>query len=266
VEGAEPRVPSNEGQPWPLGPAQAVPAQALRPAPGRRRRSAIVAGGALVALSSVVVSVGLFVPGFAALALGALLLLLPPRTRLGRERRSPLRIFGARLSAGVRAILASAARALRSAARGSAAVGRLAGGRGREGVRRVAGASARGSAAVAFAMWTGAGIAGRGMAAGSRELADAFDSASSAAWARSRPWLERAWAAALAGSVRGRRELDALATTASERLSAMIDPGQAFGPISSGPPRRAPRHVGRPREPIPRGRPARQYRRSRGER
>ena len=29
MEGAEPRVPSNEGQPWPLGPAQAVPAQAL---------------------------------------------------------------------------------------------------------------------------------------------------------------------------------------------------------------------------------------------
>ena len=62
--------------------------------PPRRRRSALLGGGLLIAASPVAVGAGVFVPGFAALGLGALLLLLPPTDRRER-RRTPLRFVRA---------------------------------------------------------------------------------------------------------------------------------------------------------------------------
>src|SRR5262245_40987445 len=91
VEGeqpAQPAVLSTADDQWGGAPHRLVPVDAGRPA--RRRRSAVLGGGVLVAASPVAVGAGLFVPGFAALGVGALLLLLPPSTHRERSHRSLL--------------------------------------------------------------------------------------------------------------------------------------------------------------------------------
>lgn len=236
MEGTESRVPSSEHPGDLAGPVRAPSAP-----PARRRRSAIVGAAALVAVSPVAVAAGMFVPGFAALGVGALLLLLPPRARREGERRSPRRIVGAPLVAAGRGILTSA--------RGTAV-------------------GARGANAAAARTWAVAGDAAssgaQGLVVAARRLVDDGRAASSATWSRIGPMLGRAWAAGVAGSVRGGHELDALARTASERLSAVIDANQPFVRPVARPPHRAPRRG--PREPIPRAPRPRHRRGPRGAR
>ena len=210
-----------------------------------------VGGGVLIAVSPVAVAVGLFVPGFAALGLGALLLLLPPRVRRERSHRSPLRVVRTLAAAGGRGVIALARGSADVGAGTFRAVENFAANEGRDGVVRIGRASAHGAAVVGGAAsaggsrgWAAVQVVAlrvwRGLVAATRSLAREARSTMIRAWVRSRPMLRRAWAACLAGSRRAVHELAALARSASERLSALID--SRFGPrqVGSLPPR-APR-------------------------
>ena len=158
----------------------------------------------LVAVSTVAVGAGLFVPGFGALGLGAVLLLLPPK-RPEPRHRGPSRV-------GVRTLLVTAGRATRALARRTAGIGAHAFGQ----VGRFAGIVARQSG-------VGAGRAAHGLVATTRTLAREARAASIRLWLSSEPILRRAWAVCRAGSGRAARELSALARAASERASEYID-------------------------------------------
>lgn len=187
--------------------------------PPRRRRSALLGGGALVATSPVAVAAGLFVPGFAALGLGALLLLLPPRAQ--HRRRSPLRVVRKGAAAGWR----GAARLARGTARGGAcafhAVRQAAANEGRAGVVWMGRALADGGVAVgratadvgARALVVARGVALRArrvLVTATRVVSREGRAASVWAWERCRPFLRRAWAAWLDGSRHGAYEVGAL--------------------------------------------------------
>src|SRR5262245_41572604 len=104
VEGGQPSMPSTGDEPTRGGAGGHVaPSDVERPA--RRRRSALVGGGVLVAASPAAVAAGLFVPGFAALGLGALLLLLPPRVPGERGHRLPWGIVRTPAAAGGRGMV-----------------------------------------------------------------------------------------------------------------------------------------------------------------
>jgi len=202
--------------------------------PARRRRSAVLGGGALVAASPFAVAAGLFVPGFAALGLGALLLLLPPRARRQRTHASPLRVVGAWAAAAGRRLVALVIGAAHVGARTFRAAGRFVAGPGRNGAARVWRATATGVATVGVAAaaagargWAAVQVVAprvcRSLIVGTRSFARAARSTSIRAWARVEPMLRRAWAACVAGSARAGRELAALERSASKRLSAYID-------------------------------------------
>ena len=229
--------------------------------PVRRRRSALVGGGVLVAVSPVAVAVGLFVPGFAALGLGALLLLLPPKVLRESSHRSPLPAVRRPLAAGGRGVFALARGSADVGARTFSAVASFAANEGRNGAVRIGRVTAHGAAAVggaAFARasrgWSAAQVValriGRGLVAATRLLAREARSTAIRAWERSRPMLRRAGAACLAGSRRAVHELTAFARSASERLSALIDFRFGQRQVGSLPPR-APRPPPRRRSAEP---------------
>ena len=250
VEGSQPAVPSTgDEQPRRDDAEQVVLWDGDRPA--RRRRSALVGGGVLVAASPVAVAAGLLVPGFAALGLGALLLLLPPRVRRNRKHRSLLRVVRSPAAAVGRGVVVLGRGSARVGARIFKAVDDFAANEGRDGVVRIGRASAGAAAAVGRATsvgasrgWSAAQLValrvGRGLVVATRSLGREARSTSIRAWERCRPMLRRAWAACLAGSRRAVHELAALARSASERLSALIDSRSGARQIGSLPPR-APR-------------------------
>jgi hypothetical protein len=232
VEGSEPVVPSIEDGQTRRAAERVVP---VHPEPPRRRRrSALLGGGLLVAASPVVVGAGVFVPGFAALGLGAFLLLLPPRKSGGeRTHRSPWRIVGrpaAVVGRGTRALARGGARA---GVRSLGAVKHVAATSGRDGAVRAGRASVDGAAAtgrVAHAAgsrtWSGllvvAPVVRDSLVVGARTLARDARSVSSRVWGRALPLLRRAWAFATAATARAARELAAFVRSASARLSAYL--------------------------------------------
>ena len=129
MEGREPDVASlEEERTRPIG----VVVPDRRELPRRRRRSALLGGAILVAISPVAVGAGRFVLGYVALGVGASLLLLPPpkENRPGRLR-STRSIVGRPVAASGRGTVALArgsaglgARALSAAARFAATQGR----------------------------------------------------------------------------------------------------------------------------------------------
>ena len=245
VEGIEPSVPWTEDEQSRTDAGeQGVPLDADGPA--RRRRSAILGGGALIAISPVAVGVGLFVPGFAALGLGALLLLLPPRHEQGH--RSRLRVIRTAAVAGGRGMVWLARGTAHVGARTFRVVERFVAGKGRAGAVRIAREAVAGAAAVGRAT-TAAGSRGSswvqsvaprvlaGLVAAARSLAHEARSASVFARARTGPTLRRAWTAALAGSMRVGHELVALARSVWERLSTLVDAGSGPHELGAPPPR-----------------------------
>ena len=201
--------------------------------PPRRRRSALLGGGVLIASSPVTVGAGLFVLGFAALGVGALLLLLPPRTRPERRHRAPLRVVGVPAAAGGRAAIALARGTAHTGARTLSAVEHFAANDGREGISRIgvaafddAAALGRTASAAGSRGWSAVRVraprAWRGLAATARSLAREGRSASIRIWARMRPLLRRAWSACRAAFMRAAHELTPLARSARARLSTYI--------------------------------------------
>jgi hypothetical protein len=204
--------------------------------PPRRRRSALVGGGVLVASSPVTVGAGLFVPGFAALGLGALLLLLPPRVR--RERsprtRAPLRLVRVPTAAGGRATVALGRGSARTGARTFSAVKHFAATDGRDGAIRLGAAVSAGAGVLGRTAST-AGSRGwsrvqvdaprawYALVALARLIARETRSASIWLWVRLRPLLRRAWLACRAGVIALAEQLAFMARSASERLSAYVD-------------------------------------------
>jgi hypothetical protein len=248
VEGSQPAVPSS-GDEQPFRAAEQV-ALLDGDRPARRRRFALVGGGVLVAASPVAVAAGLLVPGFAALGLGALLLLLPPVQR-ARRHRSPLRVVSTPAAAGGRGVVALASGSVRVGARTFKAVEHFAANEGRDGAVRIGRASADGAAAVGRAAsvggsrgWSAVELVAlgiwRGFSAATLSLAREARSTSIRASERGGPLLRGAWAACLAGSRRAVYELAALARSASEQLSALIDSRSGPRQLGSLPPR-APR-------------------------
>lgn len=247
VDIRHPTMPSIGDEQRPHGVADGVvPPDVERPA--RRRRSAILGGGVLVAASPVAVGAGLFVPGFAALGLGALLLLLPPRER---THRSPLRFIRTPVAAGWRGVAALARGTAHVGARTFSSVELFAAGKGRDGAARIG----RVTVAAATAVYRSASAAGSrgwsamqvvaprvwsGLVEAARSLARVVRSASVRMWVSIRPTLRRAWAACLAGCVRTAHGLAALARSASERLSVLVDSRSGGRQLRSLPPR-APR-------------------------
>ena len=201
--------------------------------PPRRRRSALLGGGVLVASSPVTVGAGLFVPGFIALGLGAVLLLLPPPAQRERKHRAPFRVLGRPAATAGRAAVALARGTAHTGTRTFRAVERFAATSGRDGALWIgratfAGAGARGrtaSTAGSHGWWavrTGTPPAWRGLVARARWLARQARSASIRAWVRSRPVRRRAWAACLDALARAKREVAALSHSASEQLSSYV--------------------------------------------
>jgi hypothetical protein len=202
--------------------------------PPRRRRSALVGGGVLVASSPVTVGAGLFVPGFAALGLGALLLLLPPRVQGERRRRAPLRLVRAPAAAGGRATLALARGSARTGARTFWSVEHFAVNDGRDSAVRLGAAASEGAAVVGrtacsaasrgwAAVLVGAPRAWHGLVVLMRTVARAARSASIWLWVRMQPLARRAWLICRAGAAALGEQLAALGRSASERLSAYVD-------------------------------------------
>jgi hypothetical protein len=198
--------------------------------PPRRRRTALLAGGLLVASSPVAVGAGLFVPGFAALGLGALLLLLPPVEARDRRRRRPWRLLRKPAAASGRAAFAVA----RFGARAARAAGHWGATSGREGAVTAgiaafhgARAFARTTSAALSRGWTGVRLAAppvwRALASTAGSLAHEARAASVRAWVRLRPVLRRARAASTAALTRATRTFAELAHSASARLSAYVD-------------------------------------------
>jgi hypothetical protein len=202
--------------------------------PPRRRRSALLGGGVLIASSPVTVGAGLFVPGFAALGLGALLLLVPPRVPGERKRGAPWRLVRAPAAAGGRATLAVARGSARTGVNAFWAVERFAANDGRDGAVRI-GAAASGAAAglgrtastAASHGWTAVEVAAprawHGLVAFARAIARAARSAAVWTWMRLRPLLRRARLACRAGLTALAEHVAVLARSASERLSAYVD-------------------------------------------
>jgi hypothetical protein len=202
--------------------------------PPRRRRSALLGGGVLVASSPVTVGAGLFVPGFAALGLGALLLLLPPRARRERGHRTASRVVGVPTAAGGRAAVALARGTAHTSARTFWAVEHFAATNGRDGTFRMkvaaldtADAFGRTASVAGSRSWSavqvGAPRAWRGLVATARSLAREGRTASIRIWVRVRPLLRRAWVACLTWLRRAAHELTALACSASRKLSSYVD-------------------------------------------
>jgi len=202
--------------------------------PPRRSRPALLGGGALVAFSPVAVGGGLFVLGFGALGLGALLLLLPPRARREHEPRAPLRLVRTPAAVGGRAALAMTRGSARTGARTFRAVEHFAANDGRDGAVRLGAAASEGAAllgrtasAAGARSWTAveAGLprAWHGLVAIARTIAGEARSASIWLWARTQPLLRRAWLACRAGLRALAEQVAVLARSASERLSAYVD-------------------------------------------
>jgi len=244
VEGRSPVVPSPEEEhPRGVAAERGVPVWSERPR--RRRRSALLGGAILVAVSPVAVGAGLFVPGYAALGLGALLLLLPPPRGSSRRRhRSSLRVVGTSAAAAGRGIVAVARAGGRAGARTLGAVQHFAAHQGRDGAA-AAGRVVRATGSRAWAtLLVVTPLVWRGLVVAARSVARETQSTSIRVWKRTRPVLRRAWAAVVAGSVRAAHELARFARWASERLSAFVDSRTASGQRGS----RAPRAPGPPPE------------------
>jgi hypothetical protein len=252
VEGTQPAVPRTEDEQRSAGAAERV-APVAADGPARRRRAAILGGGALIAVSPVAVAGGLFLPGFAALGLGALLLLLPPRVELEHGPRPRLRVIRTSAAAGRRGMVWLARGTAHVGARTFRAVEHFAASKGRDGAGRVGreavgGAVTVGRAATAAvsrgSSWVQA-VAPRvlgGLVAAARSLAREARSAAVFARVRIGPMLRRACTAGLAGSARAGHEIAALARSVSEPLSALVDarsgPRELRAPLPP-PPRRA---------------------------
>jgi hypothetical protein len=183
----------------------------------------------------VTVGAGLFVPGFAALGLGALLLLLPPRVRGERRSRAPsLRLVRVPAAVGGRAMLALARGSARTGARTFWAVEHFAANDGRDGAIRIGAAVSEGAGVVGRTasvagsrgwsrMQVDAPRAWYGLAAIARTIAREARSASIRLWVRVRPLLRRAWLVCRAGVIALAEQLAVSARSASERLSAYVD-------------------------------------------
>jgi hypothetical protein len=176
----------------------------------RRRRSAVLGGGVLVAAAPVAVAAGVLVPGFVALAVGGLLLLLPPRLRAPHQPRWE-RVGGA--------LRVSAAWIGRASVRGSEAGAHavaLAGSRSWSATRlrapkiwrRLVRGVERGWVLVVIAVAWLVRAGGRG----ARVL-----------WAQMRPALAGASRATLVAGRRGVYGLRALGQSASRRGAAAVD-------------------------------------------
>ena len=202
--------------------------------PPRRRRSALLGGGLLIAASPVAVGAGVFVPGFAALGLGALLLLLPPRERRERSDGTRLRVVRSTAAVVRRRAAAFARWIAHVVARVFRAVAHFVATTGRDGAVLIGRATlastaaiARGAARVGSRSWSAAQAwaprAWRRLVAAARALARDARSATVRAWIRIQPLLRRAWSVSLAGSQWTVREVGGVAHSASKRLSAYID-------------------------------------------
>jgi hypothetical protein len=187
----------------------------------------------LIAASPAAVGAGLFVPGFAALGLGALLLLLPPRPRRQHGPRAPWRVVRATAAAARRRATAAARWVGHVVARPSRATARFARTSGREGAVRVGRATAAGAAATAAAAavagsraWAAAQVwaprAWHGSAAATQSAAQAARSAAMRSWTRAAPSVRRAEALLLAATERAATEIGVFASSASRRLSAYV--------------------------------------------
>ena len=202
--------------------------------PPRRRRSALLGGGVLIASSPIAVGAGLFVLGFAALGLGGLLLLLPPRPQGEPRHRRRLRAVRAVAASGGRGAAALTRGAVRTSALTLSAVAHHAATDGRDGAARIGAATAGGARAVGR---VGAAAGAFGWSAlrvyapeGWRLLVAAtssFAREARSAWIRARirtePILRRLWADCLAGLARVADELAPLARSGAERVSAYVD-------------------------------------------
>ena len=202
--------------------------------PPRRRRSALLGGAVLIAASPVAVGAGLFVTGFAALGLGALLLLLPPRPRREHRHRTPLRVVRRAAAAGGRVAWTLARATAHIGASAFRATERFAEGSGRDGAAWIGRTTFRGATALGragfvagsrgwSAVQVGAPRVWHALVATARWLARETRSASIRLWAFIRPRARRAWDACEAGAARAAHELGALVHSASARLSAYVD-------------------------------------------
>jgi hypothetical protein len=194
----------------------------------RRPRSAILGGGVLVAASPVAVAAGQLVVGFAALAVGGVLLLLPPRQVGRHDHRRRLGVGAAFGAAG--AVAAGACRAVVHAG-GSALKGteRLAANEG----RAAAAAAGRAIAAGAVAAW-------RFLLVVVAMLAHVTRLAARWAHERGGPALARAWKEFAAAGRRAAHELSALARATSHRVATAAvaaSRSDALRPLRSGAPR-----------------------------
>jgi hypothetical protein len=207
-----------------------VPLEADRPP--RRRRSALLGGGLLIAASPAAVGAGLFAPGFAALGLGALLLLLPPTERRDRGRRTPWRVVHAAATVLRRGIVEPARWIAHVVADVLRAVARFAATTGRDGTVRVGRATSAWAGVVGTAgelagsrAWSAARVlaprAWRRSVAAARSVAHDTQSATIRASLRIQPLLHRAGAVCLAGTERAATEMDAFVSSASRRLSKL---------------------------------------------
>ena len=191
--------------------------------PARRRRSALLGGGALVAAAPIAVGAGLFVAGYAALAVGALLLLLPPRARRKRRHPSLRTVAGARAAAIGERVLALARAIGAGGVRMWNALELLAATKGRDGAGRVG----RAARAAGSRAWSALQIAvprsWRRLVLAARCIVRKTRVTSARLWVRVRPLLRRSWLACRAGSVRAARRVAAVERSASERLSAYVD-------------------------------------------
>ncbi len=202
--------------------------------PPRRRRPALLGGGVLVAASPVAVGAGLFVLGFAALGLGGLLLLLPPRPQGEPGHRRRLHVVRVAAVSGGRGAVALMRGTVRTGALTFSAVEHYAATDGRDGAVRIGAATVerakalgRAGATAGALGWSAVRIRApklwRLLVAAMRSLARE----ARAAWIRSRirtePILRRAWAGCLAGLARVAEELAPLARSAAERVSAYVD-------------------------------------------
>ena len=187
-----------------------------------------------MASSPVAVGAGLFVTGFAALGLGALLLLLPPRPRRERGHRTPVRVVRRAGAAGGRVASALARGTAHAGASVLRATQRFAAGSGRDGAVWIGrttfrGANALGRAAFVAgsrgwsAVQVGAPRVWHGLVAVARWLTRETRSASIRLWVYIRPLVRRAWGACEARAARAAHQLAALVHSASERLSAYVD-------------------------------------------
>jgi len=180
------------------------------------------------------VGAGLFVLGFAALGLGGLLLLLPPRPEGEPGHRRRLHVVRVAALAGGRGAVALMRGTVRTGALTFSAVEHYAATDGRDGAVRIGAATVERARAVGRAGAT-AGALGwsavrirapklwRLLVVAMRSLAREARAASIRSWIRTEPILRRVWAGCLAGLARVAEELAPLARSAAERVSAYVD-------------------------------------------